>query len=104
MEEMMLVLSKMVEGYQVIYKKIGAASVSLSKCGINSENEVKVWVNEEFFRNDISGEVLNTQHQIISRILEQLRDHTGKAFSHFWDHADSALRHSRKTPKSSKKK
>lgn len=45
----------MLDGHQAIFKKMKATSVSLEKSVITKNGEVKVWVNQKFERNDISG-------------------------------------------------
>ena len=59
----------MLDGHEAIFKKLGATSVSLDKCGLNVEGEIKVWVNHYFDRNEISGEILNVEPKIVEKIF-----------------------------------
>lgn len=52
---MLYILKNMLDGHQAIFKKMKATSVSLEKCVVTPEGEVKVWVNQYLERNDISG-------------------------------------------------
>ena len=45
----------MIDGHEAIFKKLGATSISLDKCGLNQDGELKVWINNHFDRNDMSG-------------------------------------------------
>ena len=48
----------MLNGHQAIFKKMKATSVSLEKCVVTIKGEIKVWINQQLERNDISGEIL----------------------------------------------
>jgi hypothetical protein len=71
-EELLLVLRHMLDGHQSIFKKLRATSVSLEKSVITAEGKVKVWVNQHLERNDISGEILNREEDIVQRIFESV--------------------------------
>lgn len=59
----------MLDGHQAIFKKMKATSVSLEKCVVTVSGQVKVWINQQFERNDISGEILSKEEAIIKRIF-----------------------------------
>lgn len=59
----------MLEGHQAIFKKMKATSVSLEKCVVTVSGHVKVWINQQLERNDISGEILSKEEAIIKRVF-----------------------------------
>jgi hypothetical protein len=36
----------MLDGHQIIYKKLKATSVSIEKTYINTNKEIKIWINQ----------------------------------------------------------
>jgi hypothetical protein len=60
----------MLDGHQSIFRKLKATTVSLDKCVITASGKIKVWVNQHLERNDISGEILNKEEQIVKRIFD----------------------------------
>jgi hypothetical protein len=67
---MLLILKGMLDGHQAIFNKMKATSVSLEKTVVNASREIKVWVNHHLERNDISGEVLTNEKDIVIKIFE----------------------------------
>ena len=63
------ILINMIDGYEAIFRKIGVCSVCLDKCGLNKEGVMKVWINNQFERNDVSGEILTNERNILEKIL-----------------------------------
>jgi hypothetical protein len=59
----------MLDGHQAIYKKLKATSVSLDKSFITAQGDIKVWINQKLERNDISGEILNQEEDIVKKIF-----------------------------------
>ena len=67
--ETFYILNNMLDGYEAIFRRVGVCSVSLDKCGLNKDGILKVWINSQFERNDVSGEVLTSERNIIEKIL-----------------------------------
>ena len=63
------ILSNMIDGYEAILRRIGACSISLDKCGFNADGVLKVWVNSQLERNDVSGEILVNEKNVVEKIL-----------------------------------
>jgi hypothetical protein len=90
----------MLDGHQAIFKKLKATSISLNKTFITPQGDVRVWVNHHLERNDISGEILNTEPDIVKRILNTIALLPSNNYPHnnnlsdFSEYANTAMQRS----------
>jgi hypothetical protein len=61
MPETLYILKQALEGYQLLYKKVGEFEVREEMMGLNSEGEFKVWCGTNPAKNSPDQEVIDSE-------------------------------------------